>query len=518
MTATARQGKPRDILPWLMLAGVLFLLLTALGLTTHNRLARTQDLMTQQLSQHGSLLLQYLESATRASIRQGLLRSFPLQTLAEELIDQQQVRALAILGPHGEVIAAAEAGAGDAQASPEKAVDPLAGLSEAMRQAVAAHQPITGIAGKELVVGRPFEPLRRFMRPGRPLPPWARSLIEEHREKESGQENQGQQCPPPPPPSDERRGMGFRMHTMMMFPGWLMGPAGPEGAEGLKPYALVRLSTATLEEARRQDLRQAVVLAAIIFVGAGLVSVAVLAAARHRGRELERLRAEVAESEHLAAVGRLAGSVAHEVRNPLSALRGLVQFLAKGQEPGSKQAEYALVAVEEVDRLERVVSGLLEYTRPRPPRLFPLDVGESLKSTLELMRDDPRAQGLDLRVKVQEDLPAATADPDQIRQVLVNLVVNSLEALNGRGSLILSARLGKGEVVVEVADDGPGLPEGTAEQVFDPFFSTRERGSGLGLAIARRIVLAHGGRIKAANRPEGGAVFTFTLPLDGAKS
>lgn len=301
-------------------------------------------------------------------------------------------------------------------------------------------------------------------------------------------------------------------------PGWLpFDPRGQYDPEH-KPYVLVRLSTATLEEARDRDLQQALLLAGFIFLGTGLVSVAVLAAARHRGRELERLRREVAESEHLAAVGRLAGSVAHEVRNPLSALRGLVQFLAKGQEAGSKQAEYAAVAVAEVDRLERVVSGLLEYTRPRAPRLFPLDLEESLRGTLDLMKDDQRAQGVELNLRVEGALPTVEADPDQLRQVLLNLVVNALEALDGRGGLTISARPGKGQVTVEVADDGPGLPADALEQVFDPFYSTRQRGSGLGLAIARRIVLAHGGDIKAANRPEGGAVFTFTLPQRGGKA
>lgn len=103
-----------------------------------------------------------------------------------------------------------------------------------------------------------------------------------------------------------------------------------------------------------------------------------------------------------------------------------MQFLAKSHEAGSREAEYASVAVSEVDRLERVVSGLLEYTRPRPPRCFPLDLRESLQGTLDLMADDPRAQGVELSLEVDEGLPPVQADPDQVRQVLVNLVVNAL--------------------------------------------------------------------------------------------
>ncbi len=297
-------------------------------------------------------------------------------------------------------------------------------------------------------------------------------------------------------------------------PGLNPGQALPD----FKGYALVRLSSASLIKARAQDLRQAWLLAGLIFLAGGAAALGLLAVARRRGRELERLRKEVIESEHLASVGRLAGSVAHEVRNPLSALRGLVQFLAKDREPGSKQAEYAQVAVAEVDRLERVVSGLLEYTRPRAPRRFPLDLEESLKSVLTLMQDDPRSQGVELNLELPASLPNVLADPDQVRQVLVNLLVNALEAVNGRGSITLSARPERWYVLVEVADDGPGLPPADLDRLFDPFYSTRERGSGLGLAIAKRIVEAHGGVIKAANQPRGGAILTFTLPLAGDKA
>jgi two-component system sensor histidine kinase HydH len=517
-------------LPWLVLGGVLLMLLTALGLTTHNRLASTQELMTQQLVQHGSLLLQYLESATRASMRQGVWRTFMLQAFSEELVDQQPVRAMAIMGPHGEVVAAAQVVEGEAQPAQAPGFDPLAGLSESQRQEVAERRPFTGFVGRELVVGKPFEPLRRFMRPGRPLPSWACSVLgeqnnaaEQQRPAEGPDPGLSPEAPAGPPPGargEAWRGFALRRPGLPPPPGWYTFAPNGKIDPASKPYALVRLSTATLEEARDQDLQQALLLAGVIFLGTGLVSVAVLAAARHRGRELERLRREVAESEHLAAVGRLAGSVAHEVRNPLSALRGLVQFLAKGQAPDSKQAEYASVAVAEVDRLERVVSGLLEYTRPRPPRLFPLDLEESLKGTLDLMKDDPRAQGVDLQLRVEGPLPTVEADPDQLRQLLLNLVVNALEALDGRGSLSVTARSDRDQVVVEVADDGPGLPPEDLAQVFDPFYSTRERGSGLGLAIARRIVQAHGGELKAANRTQGGggALFTFTLPQRGGKA
>jgi two-component system sensor histidine kinase HydH len=278
-----------------------------------------------------------------------------------------------------------------------------------------------------------------------------------------------------------------------------------------KAYALVRLSAKDYHANQAQALNQALLLGLLIFLAAGTVAGLIWASARKRSQELDRLRREVAESSHLAALGRLAGSVAHEVRNPLSAIRGMVQYLAKGKEPGSREVEIAKTAVSEVDRLERVVSGLLEYTRPRAPRKVPLNLGESIESAADLLRGDPRSEGVKLITKIEPGLPPALADPDQMRQVLVNLVVNALQALNGEGKVTVSARLVNKRLWVDVADNGPGLPEDAADQIFDPFFSTKERGTGLGLAIVKRIIKAHGGEIKALNQQKG-AVISFSLP------
>ncbi len=511
----------------LLLGGVLVLLLAALAITTHDRIQRTRELMVQSLTYHGTLLVQALEGATRASMRQGSWRAVMLQALVDELVDHPHVLAIAILGPTGNLMASARNEALEA-ARQEKTDDPLAGLPADLRVQVEQRQAVNTFLAGELVVGRRFEPFQRLLRMGHTLPPWAYAPDNRPPHPEGpppqapppgppSEASPGQAAPPGPPHPGRLRGMMDPEHMHMA--GGMMGRGHMANRLRLgQAYILVRLSTQTYEEDRRRDLRQALLLAGLIFAAALLVALGLMAATRRRDREVARLRKEVAEAAHLAAVGRLAGSVAHEVRNPLSALRGLVQYLAKGREPGSKEAEYAEVAVAEVDRLERVVSGLLEYTRPRQPRRFPLDLRESLQGTLDLMADDPRAQGVDMVLEVDEGLPPVQADPDQVRQVLVNLVVNALEALDGRGRLSIKAQTRKGLVEVTVQDTGPGLPPGDLDQVFDPFFSTRERGTGLGLAIARRIAQAHGGELKAANAPEGGAVFTLTLPLNGVKA
>jgi two-component system sensor histidine kinase HydH len=511
----------------LLLGGVLVLLLAALGLTTHDRLQRTRELMVQSLTYHGTLMVQALEGATRASMRQGAWRTMMLQALVDELVDHPHVLAIAILGPEGNLLAASRH-EGNEPGNQEPSDEPLSSLPASLRQQVEARQAVNSFIPGELVVGRRFEPFQRLMRMGHAPPPWASSL--DNKPSPEGRPTMPE--PPPPGPGADRPPESQASPPQPPQPPHLHGVMGAEhmgmGMMGRgqmqsrlrlgQAYVLVRLSTQAYEEDRQKDLRQALLLAGLIFAAALLVALGLMAATRRRDREVSRLRRQVAEAAHLAAVGRLAGSVAHEVRNPLSALRGLVQYLAKGREPGSKEAEYAEVAVSEVDRLERVVSGLLEYTRPREPRRFPLDLRESLQGTLDLMADDPRAQGVEMALEVDQGLPPVPADPDQVRQVLLNLLVNALEALNGRGWLVIKAQALKGRVEVSVSDSGPGLPPGDPEQVFDPFFSTRERGTGLGLAIARRMAQAHGGDLKAANAPTGGAIFTLTLPLNGAKA
>lgn len=486
---------------WLLLGGVFLILLAVLAVTTHDRLQRSAELMEQSLTQHGVLVVRSLEGATRAGMRRGMWRLNLLQALAEEMADHNHVRSIAILDYKGRILAAA----GRTQSSADQAqYNPLSGLPRPLMVMVENQQPITHFRGGELIVGRPFEPLRGYLNRRGQLPAWARPLGVPPGQMMTGHHMAG---------------------TMMHDPAPGAAPGSAPGAVRALPsrrllggYALVRMSTRDFQEARRTDLKQAFALAALIFLAAGGVAVGLTVYTRRRASEIERLRAKVAENQHMAAVGRLAASVAHEVRNPLSALRGMVQFLTKEAKPGSREAEYGQVAVSEVDRLNRVVTSLLEYSRPRPPRRVPLDLRELIKSVTDLLADDPLAAKVTMEVKTDANLPQVKADPDQLRQVLLNLVVNALQALNGQGRLVIEARGSSGEVTLTVSDDGPGLDPEHLEQVFDPFYSTRERGTGLGLAIARRIARAHGGELTADNQPHGGARFTLTIPLNGAES
>jgi len=485
-TAPANKA-PSTAWTWLVLAGVLFVLLAVLAVTTQQRLKRGEELMAQSMTHQAIWMVRSLEGATRASMRKGIWGKVLLQALVEEMADHPHVLSVSILGVQGKIMATARGAAASEQSD-----DPFKGMPRSLHERILQEKPVDAFLEGELVVGRAYHPFHRFMDRGRRLPPWASPLDQE---KARNQPN-----PMPMMPHGGQHGMMF-----------------PRPGEPLQAYALIRLSSKEFLDGRAKAVQEAWLLAALIFAAAGAAAWGIWVAARWRGREITRLRQEIAEAQHLAALGRLAGSVAHEVRNPLSALRGLVQYLAKGEPPDSQKAQYAAAAVEEVDRLARVVSGLLEYTRSREPRRVPLDLAESLRSTVTFMSDDPRASGVEITVEVQEPLPTVLADPDQIRQVLVNLLLNALEALNGKGKIVLRAHADKDKALVEVSDNGPGLPPGEPEQIFDPFFSTHERGTGLGLAIARRIIRAHGGDITAGASEQGGALITFHLPLNKEK-
>ena len=476
-----KSAQPKSRLPGLLLAGVLLLILAIIGVTTTRRMQKTGELMRYSLSTQGELVVKSLEGATRFGMRHNIWGAMRMQSLVEEMLRLPNLRSLAVINPQGVLMAA---GVSTPMADDVKAMS-LGGLPAEVNQAIDQRKAVTRFLGNELVVGRPFQPLDHFRRGAGPPPPgWT-----PERERRM------------------RRMLGPSMH--------MMGMRAPEVKPG---YVLVRLSTKRILLAQERDLFSSLVLAAVVFFSAGAVALVMFLFARRRQRELSRLREEVAANQHLAAVGRLAGSVAHEVRNPLSALRGLVQFLAKDQQPGTRQAQCASTAVSEVDRLERVVSGLLDYTRPRPPRLIPLDLQESVEGTIRLLADEPRSGGVRILSQMDDSLPKVAADPDQVRQILMNLLLNALEANDGKGEVLVSAGQHGGRVELKVADQGPGLPPGQEGEVFDPFFSTKERGTGLGLAIASRLAAGLSGGLSAANGPGGGAVFTLTLPLSEAQA
>ncbi|MGD9878145.1 two-component system sensor histidine kinase NtrB [Desulfococcus sp.] len=233
-------------------------------------------------------------------------------------------------------------------------------------------------------------------------------------------------------------------------------------------------------------------------------------------REIKRLEAQVRRSEKLAAVGKLAAAVAHEIRNPLSSIRGFAQFLGHILKDHPRDREYAAVMVKEVDRINRVVTDLLTFARPQNAEAEAVDLKELVDHVLRLIEGDAREGN----VMVGRRLPSIASQPvldgGQITQALLNLCLNALQAMNGGGVLNIGAETDeRGGLMLWVEDDGPGISPEFQARIFDPFFTTRDKGTGLGLAIVQKIAENHNGGIRIESPPPGkqrGCRFIISIP------
>lgn len=228
--------------------------------------------------------------------------------------------------------------------------------------------------------------------------------------------------------------------------------------------------------------------------------------------EQHALVTQLRRNDRLASVGQLAAGIAHEVRNPLAILRATAQLLA-GQLAGQDQARrYVQVLIDESDRIERLISELLEYARPRPPHRVPLCLAEALHSAAH----DVGPYALQYGVAIAVDAPTSTlwADQDQLRQALVNLLLNAVQASSPGEIVSLCALNDDGEVRVTIADRGRGMRPEERERACDPFFTTRPDGTGLGLALVAAIIQEHGGLLTIASEVGAGTTVTLTLPQE----
>jgi two-component system sensor histidine kinase HydH len=234
-------------------------------------------------------------------------------------------------------------------------------------------------------------------------------------------------------------------------------------------------------------------------------------------REIKLLEEKVRRSEKLAAIGKLAAGVAHEIRNPLSSIRGFAQYLRNTLKNKPREKEYAETIVSEVDRINRVVTDLLTFARPMEAQLAPTDVSELVESTVRLVQADARSRDIGIQMNLS-DLSIIPLDTHQIKQALLNLLLNSMQAVDSGGRIEVGAELepSVSRLKLWVEDDGPGIAPDQKEKIFDPFFTTREKGTGLGLAIVHKIVENHNGEINLQSPPAGkvrGCRFTISIPV-----
>jgi len=232
---------------------------------------------------------------------------------------------------------------------------------------------------------------------------------------------------------------------------------------------------------------------------------------------LDAATREAFENEKLAAIGRLAAGIAHEVRNPLGVIRASAAMVREHFAPGDDAHRACGFIVEEIDRLDGLIASLLAFARPTRLRARSAALGELVERASTLAEETLRQRSAELVAALEEPDATLRVDPDLIAQVLLGLVTNAAEAVRPGGRVELRTHAAADHVVLAVADDGPGIPEADRERVFEPFFTTKVGGTGLGLAMAERIVRAHGGRLRVitgegAGPAGAGACFELILP------
>jgi signal transduction histidine kinase len=218
--------------------------------------------------------------------------------------------------------------------------------------------------------------------------------------------------------------------------------------------------------------------------------------------------------DNLSALGALSAGMAHEIKNPLGSIQGSIEILESQVPEGDEKREFVEILKKEIQRLAQIVSSHLDLARPGSPERGPNDLGEIVRSVVELTCKQGDKQSVTLRAEVPEDLPRVMIDGRQVRQAVLNLVINAIQALPRGGEVSVKVQREADRLRVIVEDDGPGLDDESLRRAFDPFYTTKEQGTGLGLSIAFQIADQHGGDLSVENRPAGGARFCLELPIE----
>lgn len=227
-------------------------------------------------------------------------------------------------------------------------------------------------------------------------------------------------------------------------------------------------------------------------------------------RKLEEL---LRRSDRLAALGLFLSGIAHEVRNPLTSIKGFLQLLLSRNLILPEGINAANLVIKETDRLNKLLTDLLTFASPAPPKIERKDLREILERSLSLLEEQIKNQGIEVE-KEFKDFPLLEIDEQKLEQVFYNILLNGVQAMPHGGKLKIRGRVSAGEVEIAFSDTGPGIPEEHLDKIFDPFFTTKDRGTGLGLAVSHRMVEAMGGKIEVQSIRGGGATFIVHLPLE----
>jgi len=208
----------------------------------------------------------------------------------------------------------------------------------------------------------------------------------------------------------------------------------------------------------------------------------------------------------------LSASLAHEIRNPLASISGAAGILARGNATPNSKDECLSILTKESQRLNKLLTNFLDFARPRLPRFQLADPLAVVQSTTVLAQHTAAALGITLELHAPQTMPEIMCDPEQIKQVLLNLILNAVQASESGGAVKILVTAGRDQLRIDLRDEGCGIAAEQLESIFDPFFTTKENGTGLGLAVAANIVAQHGGRLSGAPNPTRGMTFRLLLP------
>ena len=235
--------------------------------------------------------------------------------------------------------------------------------------------------------------------------------------------------------------------------------------------------------------------------------------------ELQRSFESLRRTERLSALGRLSAGLAHELRNPLSAIEGAFEIVTRLDSDPGRREEFRAIIRKELARLNDMLNHFLAFARPEAPRRKPTPIQALGEEVCHLVSGSVSKQHINLRCRTAECPPLVVfCDPNQIKEVILNLVLNAAQAMPEGGEIELSATREDDLLVISVKDQGIGVAEEQLQQIFDPFFSTKPDGTGLGLSIASRIMEQHGGRIEVSRNPDRGMTFSLVLPLESGEA
>jgi signal transduction histidine kinase len=230
-------------------------------------------------------------------------------------------------------------------------------------------------------------------------------------------------------------------------------------------------------------------------------------------RELHQNFEQMKRAERLFAVGQLAAGLAHELRNPLGSVAGAAGILQRNAHLEPKHQECLEIIHKESQRLNRLLADFLDFARPRPPKYQSIDIDSLLNSVIQLAAHGVDRNLIRLRKDTTSQLPPVEGDPELLKQMVLNLVINAIQAMPDGGEVVVSATLREGKMLIRVKDQGCGIAPDSRDKIFDPFFTTKEGGTGLGLPVAHQIVEHHRGILTAEANTSAGMTFSALLPL-----